>query len=138
MTYRSSPEQYAPPHRRPVKPEDKTDRVLKNAFPDNVHALVPRADAPLNQKGAVDARNDGSAENLGALVQRVAGSSMDEIDRVISQLETLREILRNEGQRVGRELAGYAGLSHSARTIMKVIGDSIGRWKETGNAPPRS
>jgi hypothetical protein len=54
---------------------------------------------------------------------------MEEIDRVILELQAVREMLRSEGERVGREIAGYASLSHAAMTAMKVIGDSLTQWK---------
>ena len=136
MTYRTGPEQYAPPNRRPVEPEANTDQVLKSAIAGNVHELVPRADSPLNQKREVDDDKGRSGEDLIALIQRAAGSSMDEIDRAISELEAVREILRNKGERVSREIAGYAGLSQSATTVMKIIGDSIKQWRNSGNVPP--
>jgi len=45
-------------------------------------------------------------------------------------LEGVRDMLRNEGERVGRELAGYESLGHAAATAMKVIGESIKQWKD--------
>jgi hypothetical protein len=45
----------------------------------------------------------------------------------------VREMLRSEGERVGREIAGYASLSHAAMTAMKVIGDSLTSWKNPPN-----
>jgi hypothetical protein len=134
---RSGPEQYAPPNRRPVEPGAKTDQVLKSTIAGNVHELVPRADSPLNQEREVNDDKGWGSEDLNALIQRIAGSSINEIDRVISELEAVREILRNEGERVSREIAGYAGLSGSATTVMKVIGDSIKQWRNSGNATPR-
>ena len=38
-------------------------------------------------------------------------------------------MLRNEGERVSRELAGYASLSHAASAAMNVIADSIKQSK---------
>jgi hypothetical protein len=133
VTYRSGPEQFAPPNQRRVQPEANTDQLLKRVIGGNVHELVPRADSHLEQKReAVDDRNR-NGEDLNALIQRIAGSSMDEIDRVISELEAVREALRREGERVSREISGYASLSHSAATAMKIIGDSIKQWRESGN-----
>jgi hypothetical protein len=60
---------------------------------------------------------------------------MEEIDRVILELQGVRDMLRNEGDRVSREIAGYASLSHAAMTAMKVIGDSLTHWK---SAPPKN
>jgi hypothetical protein len=72
---------------------------------------------------------------LNSLIRRVSGASMEEIDRVILELQGMRDMLRNEGERVSREIAGYASLSHAAMTAMKVIADSLKQWKEGPNAP---
>ena len=69
------------------------------------------------------------ADNLSVLIRRVSGASMEEIDRVILELQGVRDMLRNEGERVGREIAGYASLSHASMTAMKVIGDSLSNGK---------
>jgi hypothetical protein len=67
-------------------------------------------------------------EGLNALIQRVAGASIEEIDRVTAQLEHMRDTLRREGERVQREIASYAELSHSAMSSMKIIADNLSRW----------
>jgi hypothetical protein len=75
------------------------------------------------------------AEGINTLIQRVAGASLDEIDHVISQLETIRDTLRREGERVQREIAGYADLSQSAMSSMKVIAESLTRWEPPEERP---
>jgi len=69
------------------------------------------------------------AESVNSLIQRVAGASFDEIDQVIARLEEMRETLRSEGERLQRELAGFADLSHSAMASMKVISESLEHWQ---------
>ncbi len=113
----SSPDQYAPPDRRP--PEKLADVE---------HLAVLRQQR--SETGA-------DAENLEAVIRRVAGASIEEIDRVIHELEGVRNILRNEGDRVSREIAGYASLSHASLTAMQVIGDSVAQWKNGTGKPPR-
>lgn len=78
------------------------------------------------------------AESVNTVIQRVAGASLDEIDRVIGQLETMRETLRHEGERVQREVAGYAELSHSAMSSMKVIAESLARWQRPAEQLPEA
>jgi len=46
-------------------------------------------------------------------------------------LESVRDMLRIEGERVSREVSGYASLSHAAKTAMNVFADSIKQWKGT-------
>ena len=60
---------------------------------------------------------------------------MEEIDRVILELQSVRDMLRKEGERVSREIASYASLSHAAMTAMTVIADSLTQWKGAPNQP---
>src|SRR5262249_57278610 len=78
------------------------------------------------------------ANNISTLLQRVAGSSVQEIDRLITELQTLRDMLQEEGARVQREITEYAHLSQSAMQSTKIIADSLGTWRATGewSAPP--
>jgi hypothetical protein len=69
--------------------------------------------------------------NLNAIVQRVAGSSVEEIDNLIGQLERLREHLRNEGQRVQREVMAYAQMSHAAMRSTQIIAESMAHFKQS-------
>jgi hypothetical protein len=63
------------------------------------------------------------------LIQRVAATSMDEIDKVMRELEKMREILQKEGERVSREIASYASLSQLSVSSMKAISDSLAASK---------
>jgi hypothetical protein len=80
--------------------------------------------------------NDGEvvANNISSLLQRVSGSSVQEIDRLIGELQTLRERLHNEGERVQREIIQYANLSQAAMQSTKIIAESLTNWK--GAAQP--
>jgi hypothetical protein len=78
---------------------------------------------------APDSDSELIANNIGTLLQRVAGSSVHEIDRLISELHTLRELLQSESARVQREITEYAHLSQSAMQSTKVIAESLAQWK---------
>jgi hypothetical protein len=113
------PEEYAPPNRRaPAKLSD-ADHI----------AFLHR------QRSDADPANDPAIENLNALMRRIAGASMEEIDRVIDELQSVRDMLRNEGERVSREIAGYASLTHASMTAMTVIADSLKQWKTAPDKP---
>ncbi len=75
------------------------------------------------------------ASNIGSLLQRVAGTSVQEIDRLIGELQTLREMLQNEGARVQREIVEYATLSQAAMQSTKIIAESLTHWKKIPDAP---
>lgn len=128
---KEGPEQYAQHRSEPVKLGNVDQAV--SAFEGEIREFV-RRDAGQRKPRESGAAAEPSAENMNALIQRVSGASMEEIDRVIAELQGVRSMLRNEGERVSREIAGYASLSHAAMTAMKVIGESLTQWK---NAPAR-
>ena len=72
---------------------------------------------------------DAAADNINALIQRVSAQSVGEIERVMGELGQVRDMLRSEGDRVQREIAGYAALSQAAMTSMKIIADSLAQWR---------
>lgn len=124
---KEGPEKYAPDRRPPDKLGDVDQAVT--AFEGEIREFVRRDGALQRRPRDAELTVDGGAENLNALIRRVSGASVDEIDRVISELQSVRDMLRSEGDRVSREVAGYASLSHAAMTAMKVIGDSLTQWK---------
>jgi hypothetical protein len=79
---------------------------------------------------------DPAVDNVNALIWRVSGASMEEIDRVILELQGVRDMLRQEGERVTREVAGFASLNHAANTAMKVIAESLSQWKTGAQLHP--
>ena len=133
----SGPEKFVSPERHPVEKLGDVEQAAATAFEGEIREFVRRDVAFLRRQQ----RNDGDhgaepvTENLNSLIRRVSGASMDEIDRVIAELQSVREMLHKEGERVSREIAGYASLNHAAMTAMKVIGDSLKQWKEGPNAP---
>jgi transposase len=72
------------------------------------------------------------AHNISTLLQRVAGTSVQEVDRLIGELQQLRELLQQEGARVQREITEYAHLSQSAMQSTKIIAESLSHWKGDG------
>jgi hypothetical protein len=72
---------------------------------------------------------DVAVSNVNTLIQRVAGASLNEIENLIAELEELRDLMHNEGERVQRELQGYAQLSHAAMKSSRVIADNLAQWK---------
>ena len=112
MAEGSGPEKYAPADRR--APERRNEERI---------ALLSQQQSQANPANA-------PAEDLNALVGRFASVSLEEIDRVIRTLQGVREMMRKEGERVSREVAGYANLSQAAVAAMKVLADSIKEWRE--------
>jgi len=69
------------------------------------------------------------------LIRGIAGASIKEIDRVISKLQSVPDMLRKEGKRVSREIAGFGSLNHAAATVIKVIIESLTQWKSAPHKP---
>jgi hypothetical protein len=72
---------------------------------------------------------EATVNNLNSLIQRVAGTSLSEITNLISELESLREWLHVEGQRVQREISGYAHLSQTTIKSTRMIAENVAQWK---------
>jgi hypothetical protein len=66
-----------------------------------------------------------SAEELAALMRRLSGASMREIDQLINQLQKLRTQLRTIGDRIQKDIAEYAELSQQTMQLTSIIVDSV-------------
>ena len=75
-----------------------------------------------------DADSDLVASNIRSLLKQVAGTSVQEIERLIAELKGLRETLSTECERVQREIVQYAALNQAAMHSTKTLADSISRW----------
>jgi hypothetical protein len=103
------------------------DKATETAVEGEIREFVRRDVATLRRSPEAD--SEVVANNISTLLQRVAGSSVQEIDRLMGELHTLRELLQAEGARVQREITEYAHLSQSAMHSTKVITESLAKWK---------
>jgi hypothetical protein len=97
-----------------------------------------RRDVSVFRRQRQDSGGDAAVENISSLIQRVSASSVAEIDRVVNELNTVREMLRTEGERVQREITNYASLSQAAMSSMKVMTDSLAQWNSPSTQPRQS
>ena len=84
-------------------------------------------------EAATDPGAEAAVNSVNSLIQRVAGTSLAEIENLISELESLRDLLHAEGQRVQREISGYAQLSQAAMKSTRMIADNVAQWKRTAD-----
>jgi len=131
---KTGPERFAP--RAPERLAD-IDQAAANAFEGEIREFVRRDVARRPRAEGEPGAGDVVADNLGTLIQRVSGQSMEEIDRVILELQGVRDMLRQEGERVAREVAGYASLNHAFMTALQVMGDSLKQWRHDPGRPPQ-
>jgi hypothetical protein len=92
-----------------------------------------RRPAVLTETAPLDANAEATVNNVNSLIQRVAGTSLAEIEKLISELESLRDLLHAEGQRVQREISGYAQLSQAAMKSTRMIADNVTQWKRAAD-----
>ncbi len=109
------PEKFAPLHRR-----------LAEKRKDSNEKVVPLL---ANEQAEPAPAATSANEKIDALIRQIAGDSMDQIDRVIRDLERLRDMMRSEGQRISGEIVDYARINQSTTTAMKVITESLQQWK---------
>ncbi len=77
---------------------------------------------------ALEPSTEATVNNVNSLIQRVAGTSLSEIENLISEL-----LLHAEGQRVQREISGYAQLSQQAMKSTRMIADNVSQWKRAAD-----
>jgi hypothetical protein len=100
--------------------------VVRN---DVAYLRRPASDLPGSTEPVLEPNSDVTVNNVNSLIQRVAGASIGEIENLISELESLRDLLHAEGQRVQREISGYAQLSQAAMKSTRMIADNVTQWK---------
>jgi hypothetical protein len=109
------------------------DKTVETQVEGEIREFVRRDIATLRRQPESD--SEMVAGNIGTLLQRVAGTSVKEIDKLIAELQTLREMLHNEGARLQREIVEYATLSQAAMQSTRIIAESLTHWKKVPDAP---
>jgi negative regulator of sigma E activity len=71
-----------------------------------------------------------AASNVGSLLRRVSATSVQEIEKLIAELQVLRDTLQNEAARVQRQIVEYAILTQGARQSMRASSESLSFWKD--------
>jgi hypothetical protein len=113
------------------KPAEGDQPSRENGVEGEIREFV-RRDGGQALRRAPEGDSDLVAHNISTLVQRVAGTSVQEVDKLIAELQQLRDLLHQEGARVQREIAEYAHLSQSAMQSTKIIAESLAHWKGEG------
>ena len=78
------------------------------------------------------------ASNINSLLQRVTATSLQEIDSLITELESSRDMLQSEAARVQREIVQYSTLSQAALQSTKIITESLTQLKKVPDPLTRS
>jgi hypothetical protein len=105
------------------------DQAIEAALESEIRDFVERDSPNLRRDG--DSALAGNSAVM--LVQRMGGTSVQEIDGLVAELQTMRALLQKEGERVQRAFAEYAHLCQSAEQSTKIIADALTQRKPAPN-----
>ncbi len=77
---------------------------------------------------------DGTAIGVANIIQRVASTSVTEIERLIAELTQVREHLQNEAKRIESDIAGFAQMGHVAANSIREISQTLAKFKRSAGA----
>lgn len=75
------------------------------------------------------------AYSINSVLQRATTTSVQEIDKLITELQTLGHMLHSKGAQVQREIVQYSTLTRAALESTKIIAESLTQLKKALNAP---
>jgi prophage DNA circulation protein len=85
----------------------------------------------LVQQAPTSAKVETSAD-IAPVIQKIADSSIAEIEKLLAQLHKTRNSLQSEGERVQREAANYMDFTQMASASIKIISDTVKEWSKAG------
>ena len=102
---------------------------------EDITALIRRDNPPRHHRDREPVANPTSG-HMNGLLQQVAGTSIEEIDRIILELQNVRDMLRGESERLSNEVARYADLNNTTMILMRSLVDrlKLSKSPEDGNA----
>ena len=81
--------------------------------------------------------NELAASNIDSILQHVSGTSVQEIEKLVAELQILREMLQREAARVQGEIVGYTALIQNTRRSITTISESLSFWQNDRGDTPR-
>jgi hypothetical protein len=106
-----------------------SDEAAQGEGSDRSVQEFPRRDAAFYRKRPPEPAPENIVGHASSIMQRVAVTSVAEIDSLIGELEQLRDFVRQESVRIQREIDGYARLSEEATKSTRIIAESVAQWK---------
>jgi hypothetical protein len=86
-------------------------------------------------RAIVRSNRPASAAGLCDDILAAGATSIAEIEKLMADLQTARDYLEAEGERVRRLTTRYAHLTQTASASVKIIAESLGKWR---NPEPES
>ena len=97
------------------------------SLPPTFDKLIEELPGLINQELPA-AKQSNTTEN-GDDIVAFGDASIGEIEKLIEELRAARDYLRSEGERVKSINARYAHLTRTASDSVKIIAESMGKWR---------
>jgi ElaB/YqjD/DUF883 family membrane-anchored ribosome-binding protein len=94
-----------------------------------------RRDVMTNRERQPENESEMVASSINSVLQRTTTTSVQEIDKLITELQTLSDTLHSERARVQREIVQYSTLTRAALDSTKIIAESLMQFKKAPDAP---
>ena len=120
-----------------MEPEQFTlaDTPMTNVAEGDANLVPADASSPLTVPP--DPEPEVGSDNVSSLVQNLGAPSIDELEKIIGELQQARTYLKSESERIERETVGYTELSQTAMESVRIIAETVGEWRKAGH-PVRS
>src|SRR6516164_6693744 len=97
-----------------------------------------RRDVVTNRERQPENESEMAASSINSVLQRATTTSVQEIDKLITELQTLSDTLHSERARVQQEIVQYSILTRAALKSTKVIAESLTQFQRAPDAPALS
>jgi hypothetical protein len=88
-----------------------------------------RRDFSVARRRHGDTAVDAGVENLNSLIHRIAVASTGEVERIIAELQAMRDTLREARDRAQREIDAYADFSQAAMASVTALSENLALWR---------
>src|SRR5215475_15574883 len=93
-----------------------------------------RCDVVTNRERRPENESEMVASSINSVLQRATTASVQEIDKLITELQTLRHTLHSKGAQVQREIVQYSTLTTAALHSTKIIAETLTQLKKAPDA----
>ncbi len=99
--------------------------VAKSKSSDTLEMLEGGIRALVRSNKPSDAAKSSAEDSLAAGAKSIA-----DIEQLMEELQIARDYLQSEGEHVRQTNARYAHLAHTASASVKIIAESMGKWRK--------
>jgi ElaB/YqjD/DUF883 family membrane-anchored ribosome-binding protein len=93
-----------------------------------------RRDVVTNRERQPENESEMVASSINSVLERATTASVQEIDKLITELQTLSDTLHSERARVQQEIVQYLTLTRAALESTRIIAESLTQFKKAPDA----